>query len=223
MDFEEFAETTAFRKVAQTITALSTQDERIADEFRAIEKGRISSGKIVEIDGDVPVGMKVKFGDFAEAISTRVWDNVGRLNWRPFEGAREFVQALRLKSASGWRAYCGSGKKPADVPTHPHVIYAKSGWVSWGDWIGTGRISDNEREFRSFKKARAFVRGLGLKSEPQWRQYCLSKRKPHDIPVTLVIHTPEPVGLVGATGSAAVDGALQVFGTSRKHGNLYAV
>ena len=58
MDFDKFAETTAFRQVAQTITALSTQDERIADEFRAIEKGRISSGKIVEIDGDVPVGMK---------------------------------------------------------------------------------------------------------------------------------------------------------------------
>jgi predicted helicase len=38
MDFETFAETTAFRQVAKTITALSTQDERIADEFRAIEK-----------------------------------------------------------------------------------------------------------------------------------------------------------------------------------------
>ncbi len=76
MDFEQFAETTAFRQVAQTITALSTQDERIADEFRAIEKGPVSSGKIVEIEGDVPVGMKMKLGDFAEAISTRIWENV---------------------------------------------------------------------------------------------------------------------------------------------------
>ena len=59
MNFENFAETTAFRQVARTITALSTQDERIADEFRAIERGRISSGKIVEITGDVPVGMKL--------------------------------------------------------------------------------------------------------------------------------------------------------------------
>jgi predicted helicase len=40
-DFETFAETSAFRQVAQTITALSTQDERIADEFRAIDTGRI--------------------------------------------------------------------------------------------------------------------------------------------------------------------------------------
>src|SRR5262249_54468284 len=102
MDFEAFAETTAFRQVAQTITALSTQDERIADEFRAIEKGRISNGKIVEIDGDVPVGMKMKLGDFAEAISTRIWESVGRANWRPFNEARAFVHELRLKSHAQW-------------------------------------------------------------------------------------------------------------------------
>jgi hypothetical protein len=74
MEFEKFAETTAFKQVAQTITALSTQDERIADEFRAIEQGRVSSGKIVEIEGDIPAGMKMKLGDFAEAISIRIWE-----------------------------------------------------------------------------------------------------------------------------------------------------
>ena len=97
MDFETFAETTAFRQVAQTITALSTQDERIADEFRAIEQGRVSSGKIVEIEGDIPVGMKMKLGDFAEAISTRVWESVGRANWRKFEDARAFVAWPRIE------------------------------------------------------------------------------------------------------------------------------
>jgi predicted helicase len=49
MDFETFAETTAFRQVAQTLTALSTQDERIADEFRAIESGQVSSGKSLRL------------------------------------------------------------------------------------------------------------------------------------------------------------------------------
>ena len=106
MDFEKFAETTAFRQVAQTLTALSTQDERIADEFRAIEQGRVSSGKIVEIEGDIPVGMKMKLGDFAEAISTRIWESVGRANWRKFEDARAFVRGLGLKSKTEWRAYC---------------------------------------------------------------------------------------------------------------------
>src|SRR6266436_2679263 len=106
MDFETFADTTAFRKVAQTITALSTQDERIADEFSAIENGGVPSGRLVEIEGDVLVGMKMKLGDFAEAISTRIWERVGRANWRPFIEAQAFVHELRLKSHPQWVAYC---------------------------------------------------------------------------------------------------------------------
>jgi hypothetical protein len=98
--FRDFAETTAFRQVASTITALSTQDERIAEEFRAIERGRIPSGRIVNIDIHVAIGMKIKLRDFAEAISTRIWESVGRANWRKFEDARAFVRGLGLRSKS---------------------------------------------------------------------------------------------------------------------------
>src|SRR5262249_50808091 len=182
MDFETFAEITAFRRVAQTITALSTQDERIAEEFRAIEAGRISSGKIVEIDGDVPVGMKMKLADFAEAISTKIWENVGRVNWRPFEDARAFVRDLGLKSAVEWTDYCKSGKKPDDIPSSPEYIFADAGWAGWGDWLGTGTVSLHFRKYRSFKKARAFARGLGLKSWSEWRNFCKSGNRPDDIP-----------------------------------------
>jgi predicted helicase len=156
MDFETFAETTAFRQVAQTITALSTQDERIVDEFRAIEQGRVSSGKIVEIEGDIPVGMKMKLGDFAEAISTRVWESIGRANWRKFEDARVFVRGLRLKSFTEWCKYSVSDKRLPDIPTNPPGVYANNGWAGWGDWLGTGTVSPHLRQYRSFKKARAF-------------------------------------------------------------------
>jgi superfamily II DNA or RNA helicase len=182
MDFETFAETTAFRQVAQTITALSTQDERIADEFRAIEKGRISSGKIVEIEGDVPVGMKMKLGDFAEAISTRLWDRIARANWRKFEDARAFMRGLGLISNIEWREYCNSGKKPSDIPAAPDRTYANDGWAGFGDWLGTDRIADRLRQYRSFTKARAFVRRLGLKSKHEWIEYSRSGKKPGDIP-----------------------------------------
>jgi predicted helicase len=155
MKFEDFAETTAFRQVVSTITALSTQDERIAEEFRAIEKGRVSSGKIVEIEGDVPVGMKIKLGDFAEAISTRLWENVGRANWRKFEDARVFVHGLGLKTFFEWRTYYKSANKPADIPVNPNRTYANAGWVGWGDWLGTGMVATRDRQFRSFRHREA--------------------------------------------------------------------
>jgi Integrase repeat unit len=247
MDFDKFAETTAFKQVAQTITALSTQDERITDEFRAIEQGRVSNGKIVEIEGDIPVGMKMKLGDFAEAISAKLWESVGRVNWRNFEDARVFVHGLGLKSFTewfdysqsgkkppdipanpqtvytnngwagfddwlgtgrrrrglGWQrfkdarafarslslesvpewfAYTRSGKKPPDIPSHPERIYAKDGWAGWGDWLGTGTLGPWDYQFRSFKKARAFARSLGLKNDAEWFAYTRSRKKPPDIP-----------------------------------------
>jgi hypothetical protein len=182
MKFEDFAETTAFRQVARTITALSTQDERIAEEFRAIEKGRIPSGKIVEIEGDVPVGMKIKLGEFAEAISTRIWRSVGRANWRKFEDARAYVRSLKLRSGNGWRKFISSGKKPSDISSHPELVYANQGWAGWGDWLGTGRIADQRRKFRHFKFARAYARRLRLKNFAEWREYSKSGKRPDDIP-----------------------------------------
>jgi superfamily II DNA or RNA helicase len=180
--FQDFAETTAFRQVARTITALSIQDERIADEFRTIEKGRISSGKIVEIDGDVPVGMKITLGDFAKAISTRVWDSVGRVNWRSFEDARAYVRSLRLSNGAEWLQCIKNKQLPPDIPASPEYIYKDSGWLSMGDWLGTGFVAHSKRQFRRFKDARAFVRNLALKSTSEWIKYGRSGKKPDDIP-----------------------------------------
>ena len=59
---------------------------------------------------------------------------------------------------------------------------ADAGWAGIGDWLGTGRVSNRQRQFRSFSEARAFVRRLGLKSEKEWREFRKSGRKPADIP-----------------------------------------
>jgi superfamily II DNA or RNA helicase len=182
MNFEEFAETTAFRQVVRTITALSTEDERIADEFRAIENGRVSSGTIVEIEGDVPAGIKIKFSDFAEAISTRVWESVGKANWRPFMDARAFVRSLGLKSRAEWEAYRLSDRRPFDVPTNPNVVYAHEGWIGMGDWLGTGTIATHLRKYLPLAEARTVARSLGLKSQAEWDAYARSDHLPLGLP-----------------------------------------
>ena len=120
MEFDEFAETTAFKTIVRIITALSVHDTRIVDELRAIHHGRISKGKIIKIDGKVPVGMRMSLEGFAEAISTKMWESVARVNWRPFEKARAFVHRLKLESFErGWSAYSRSQKKPKDIPANP--------------------------------------------------------------------------------------------------------
>jgi len=48
---------------------------------------------------------------------------------------------------------------------------------------GLDRRSGIERRYQTFKKARAFARGLGLRSIYEWRDYNKSGMKPNDIPV----------------------------------------
>jgi superfamily II DNA or RNA helicase len=180
MHFSTFAETTEFKQVARVITALSTQDGRIAEELRAIGEKRRGDGRIVEISGEVPVGYRISLDEFRERIRLKVWERVGVANWRPFEEARAFARGLGLRNAEEWFAYSSSDKCPPDIPTTPSFVYRDRGFAGFGDWLGTGRVY---RGFRPFRQARAFVRRLGVKSGAQWNAFCKSGRRPQDIPV----------------------------------------
>lgn len=176
MEFDEFAEQTAFKNVARIITSLSIQDERIAEEFKLIHSGKPPSGKIIEIESNVAVGMKMNAADFAEAVSLRVWKNVGRANWRPFKEARDYARSLKFSRQSDWFEYTLSGDKPQDIPASPVLPYEGS-WINWGDWLGTFTIATSEREYCDYSVALAFVRKLKLKNfNPEWREYCAGKR-----------------------------------------------
>ena len=96
--------------------------------------------------------------------------SVLRMKYRPFAEARDYVRRLGLKSEDEWRNYLNSGNKPPDIPAGPSRTYKKQ-WKGMGDWLDTGRIADQYREFRPFEEAREFVHGLRLESEDEWREY----------------------------------------------------
>jgi superfamily II DNA or RNA helicase len=110
----------------------------------------------------------------------------------PFEEAREFVSGLGLKSSTEWWKFCKGqlpekGSRPINIPSQPHEVYKDNGWKSMGDWLGTGNVAKYLRECRSFYEAREFVRGLGLKSSTEWRNFCRGQlpekgKLPEDIP-----------------------------------------
>ena len=156
MTFDEFADTTEFRQVARTIAALSTQDERIAEQFRVLTRGKKRSGKVVEIEGDVKAGLSLSLHEFTQSVNARIWDRVGRTNWRPFEEARAYVRSLGLTSTNEWAALARAEDRPPDIPFSPEVVYRDKGWVNWGDWFGTGYIRN--RDWRRFPEARAYAR-----------------------------------------------------------------
>ena len=98
----------------------------------------------------------------------------------PFKEARKFVRSLGLRNRKEWREYCTSGKKPRDIPSNAWTSYKKD-WISLSDWLG-GTNKSPQYKYRLFADARAFVHTLGIKSCAEWREYCMSEKKPIDIP-----------------------------------------
>lgn len=190
---DEFLDSSAFKEIGRVLATLSVQDDRIAEEFRAVELGVRAQGESrIQIIGDVPVGMKLDAKEFAEQCRAKIWERVGQVNLRPFEEAREFVRGLRLKSRAQWRSFhrCEMPKigiPPADIPACPDKTYRGKGWSTMGDWLGTGRIADQFKIYREFSKARKFVHGLKLKNQKEWNAFCKGENLelgflPGDIP-----------------------------------------
>lgn len=102
--------------------------------------------------------------------------------WRPFKEARKLAQNLGLKTKLEWDAWTKSGKRPSDIPSNPYDVYYSKGWVSWGDWLGTGAIGTLVAKYRPYRAARAFVRSLGVKTQGEWSTYLRTGKRPSDIP-----------------------------------------
>ena len=105
-----------------------------------------------------------------------------KMQFKSFDEARNFARSLNLSSASKWKEFWRSSKRPKDIPFNPDRTYKNSGWKSWGDWLGTGTKSSNEFEWRSFDKARTFAHSKRFKNVKEWNAFASSEQRPDDIP-----------------------------------------
>jgi len=176
-----------YKEVITVLNALQDHDKRLSDEIHARFHGKASpnSASIVE-----RIFEEVGFSDInpydlklaKDASFSRILAKTTPSKFLSFEDARAFAHSLNLKSRSGWVEFIKSGQLPDDIPANPDRTYNDKGWISWGDWLGTGNIANFNKEFRSFEDAREFARSLKLKSKGEWIEFAQSDRKPLDIP-----------------------------------------
>ncbi len=102
--------------------------------------------------------------------------------YRPFLQARAYVHKLQLKNTQEWNDWIKSGEKPNDIPSNPNLIYKDTGWIGYGDWLGTGKVSSHNRTYRPFEEARDFVHQFYFKNQKDWLNWSKSGEKPDDIP-----------------------------------------
>ena len=100
----------------------------------------------------------------------------------PFAEARSFARSLKLKSGQKWREWARTTNKPDNIPIHPNDVYKNNGWIGWGDWLGTGVIANQNRQYRPFEDARRFARSLDISTKEQWGEWAKTEDRPDDIP-----------------------------------------
>ncbi len=105
----------------------------------------------------------------------------GEKKFRPFEEALEYVHLFNFSSAEAYKEWSKSGKRPKDIPGHPHIAYKKQ-WRGWGYYLGTGRVANGEKKFRPFEEALEYVRALDFSSVEEYSRWSQSDARPPDIP-----------------------------------------
>ena len=167
-----------FRPYEEAKEFVNSLNFKSANEWRAYCK----SGKKPE---DIPMGASKTYKNLGWK-GMGDWLGTGSIassnkKFRNFIEAKAYVQSLNLKSTNDWYDFIKSEKKPVDIPSSPSSSYKKE-WKGIGDWLGTNKIANHKRKFRSFNDARDFVHSLKLKSTSEWQQFCKSGKKPDDIP-----------------------------------------
>lgn len=186
------AESAGFAFIVFVLRALASNDERIVDELRAISRGQPpKSGRILNFDVSAVFPVAMEAEQFINAIELKCWGRLAKLAPMPYEDARTFVHQHGIRNQKQFRAYRrglqrGLPPVPEDLPANPNEAYKGSGWVSWGEFFGTGYVSPKLQTFRPFKEAREFARSLGFKSPRHWEWYRSGKHgaglRPKDIP-----------------------------------------
>lgn len=172
---EEIIESAEFKEVLSTLRALASNDERIIEFFKDKSKNAGSSSTpkedLVQFDIDAEIIDSIKEKELMSSLQLRVWDKLAKLSWMSFEEAKLFALQNNIKNITEWYKITKSKIFPNDIPKRPDSAYRSSGWVNWGDFLGTGYISNTLRNYLSYQKAKEKIREFKIKSSTEYRRF----------------------------------------------------
>ena len=139
-----------------------------------------------------------KLPSYIPSVPWRVYENkgwIGLWHWLGTEKPKNYkkdylsydeskliITKFKIIGKNYWSGFCKSGKKPKNIPSSPDRIYKNKGWKGWGDFLGTGIISNKNRTYIPFEQTKDFAQKLKLTDKNEWSGFCKSGKKPKNIP-----------------------------------------
>ena len=102
-----------------------------------------------------------------------------------YNKARTFLKKLGIEKRDHFYQLSKEGKIPKEIPLNSNQFYKKE-WKGWGDFLGTGTIATQDREYlppiEAKIEARKYQKKLGIKTETQWIEAHRAGKIPANLP-----------------------------------------
>lgn len=112
----------------------------------------------------------ISWGDFLGTKKQQ--DNLKSLNYLSYNKAKKWIKdnLIKINTIENWKQSVKENKIPEIIPNRPDRYYNNKnrGWISWGDFLGTGRISNKNIKFISYDESKKIIQSNNITCRQEW-------------------------------------------------------
>lgn len=100
-------------------------------------------------------------------------DNQKHANYLSYNEAKDYMKNNypNIKSSTQWKKFRNDNEIPSFLPLNPWHTYKNKGWLGWGDYLGTGNVSNKDKVYLPYDEAEKIIHTYSLKNNKEWREF----------------------------------------------------
>ena len=100
-------------------------------------------------------------------------DNQKHANYLSYDEAKVYMKNNypNIKSGSQWKKFRDNNDIPLFLPLNPWHTYKNKGWLGWGDYLGTGNVSNKDKVYLPYEEAEKIIHTYSLNNNREWREF----------------------------------------------------
>lgn len=171
-------------KFPHMIRTQSNQNSKVKSNTKSKSNNRFKISEEFPLDLNyvnyVNQNMQSEFATYAWwTLEDSIKHTIGKY-FLSYLDSKSLLQKLNIKNAVEFQKLMMSKNRPTNIPSNPQKNYSAE-WNGWGEFLGTNKVANKNRQYLPFNKAHKIVLSLCLKNQKEWNQWSKTKR-PDNIP-----------------------------------------